>query len=89
MKKIAEKLFLKLGLYGVVRIDFLFDEINNRIYVCEVNTIPGSLAFYFFKKNKIISNDLVEKLINIAYRNYRKKCVKQEFIVNILDKNNS
>ena len=89
MKKIAEKLFLNLGLYGVVRIDFLFDESNNKIYVCEVNTIPGSLAFYFFKKNKIISNDLIEKLIGIAYRNHRKKCVKQDFIVNILDKNNS
>jgi len=89
IKAIAEKIFVKLGLYGVVRIDFLFDEKTNKIYVCEVNAIPGSLAFYFFKKNKIIVNDLVEKLINIAERNYKKFNIRQDFIVNLLDKNNS
>ena len=87
--KISEKLFVKLGLYGVVRIDFLYDEQNQKAYVCEVNAIPGSLAFYFFKENRILANNLVEKLIKIAEKNYKNNTVRQDFIVNLLDKNNS
>ncbi len=85
IEKLAKKIFVKLGLYGVVRIDFLFDENNNKIYVCEVNSIPGSLAFYLFKKNLIVTNDLIEKLINIAIKNFGKKQIKTDFIVNVLD----
>ena len=89
IRKCAEKLFIKLGLHGIVRIDFLYDEQNKKLYVCEVNAIPGSLSFYFFKKNKIIANDLVEKLIVLAEKNFDKIRIKQEFIANLLDKNNS
>lgn len=86
IKKISEKLFLKLGLFGVVRFDFLYVKDKDKLYVCEVNTIPGSLAFYFFKKNKIVTNDLIEKLIDIAEKNYHKNQIKSEFIVDILSK---
>ncbi len=89
IKRISEKIFVKLGLFGVVRIDFLFDEVNQKLYVCEVNAIPGSLAFYFFKKNRIITNDLLEKLICLAEKNYKKTSIRHDFIVNILDKSNS
>lgn len=85
IKEIAEKLFIKLGLYGVVRIDFLFDEDNQKLYVCEVNAIPGSLAYYFFKKNRIVVNDLIEKLIAVARRNFQKNSINSELIVNLLD----
>lgn len=86
MRKIAEKLFLRLGLFGVVRIDFLFDEKTTRVYVCEVNAIPGSLAFYFFKKNHIVTNDLIEKLIKISCKKLNKKRINQDFIVDLLSK---
>ena len=84
MKQIAEKVFVKLGLFGVVRIDFLYDEVHDKIYVCEVNAIPGSLAFYFFRKNRIVTNDLIYRLIEIAERNYYSSKVKTEFVVDIL-----
>ena len=87
IKSIAEKLFLKLGLFGVVRIDFLYDEKNSRVYVCEVNAIPGSLAYYFFKKNLIVRNDLIEKLIKIAENNYNKNKINSDFVVDLLGKN--
>ena len=86
IKLIAEKLFVKLGLFGVVRIDFLFDERLSKVYVCEVNAIPGSLAYYFFKKNFIVRNDLVEKLIKIAEKNHNKCMINSEFMVDLLDK---
>ena len=37
------------SLSGIVRVDFLYDEKKNVLYVNEVNTVPGSLAFYLFK----------------------------------------
>ena len=84
MKALAEKVFVRLGLYGVVRIDFLYDEESDKIYICEVNAIPGSLAFYFFKKNRIVTNDLILKLITIAERNNKKVSVNPEFVIDVL-----
>ena len=86
IKKIAEKIFTKLGLVGVVRIDFLYSEETGKLYVCEVNTIPGSLAYYFFKKNRVLTNDLVKKLIDIALKNYNTHSPKKEFMVDVLTK---
>ena len=34
---------------GVVRVDFLYDDEEKVLYVNEINTIPGSMAFYLFK----------------------------------------
>ena len=66
MQKYAGRIFEELGLCGVVRIDFLYDEENNKIYVCEVNAIPGSLAYYFFERGKVLINEFIEKLVKIA-----------------------
>ncbi len=86
IKRFAGKIFNKLGLSGVVRIDFLFEEKTGKIYVCEVNAVPGSLAYYFFKENKISTNNLVKKLIDIAEENRVNLCsVKREYLTNILD----
>ena len=40
----------------------LYDLDTEKIYICELNAIPGSLGFYFFKKNRIVTNDLIMKL---------------------------
>lgn len=86
MFNVAKKLFVNLSLHGVVRIDFLYDTKQNKVYVCEVNTIPGSLAFYFFKKNRIVTNDLIERLVFIAEKNFNPNKIKQDYIVDILGK---
>ena len=66
IKHYASLIFEKLNFSGVVRIDFLFNEKEEKLFVCEVNAIPGSLAYYFFSKNQILLNDFVLKLIDIA-----------------------
>ncbi|MDR0856025.1 MAG: D-alanine--D-alanine ligase, partial [Clostridiales bacterium] len=43
----AKKIFLNLGCKGVIRIDFLVDEAG-KVYVNELNTIPGSLSGYLW-----------------------------------------
>lgn len=89
MKKITEKIFLLLNLRGVVRVDFLYDTITDKIYVCEVNTIPGSLAYYFFPKNRVICNNLIEKLIDSASKSNDKQKINYDYIVDVLSENNS
>ena len=86
LQNYAEKIFVNLGLSGVVRIDFLYDEQNDKVYVCEVNAIPGSLAYYFFNGNNILANNLTLKLIETAEWN-KKKALKfrEEYSTSILD----
>lgn len=64
----AKLLFKNLNLKGVVRFDFIISE--NKVYLNEVNTIPGSLAFYLFKPLNIKYNGLINLLIKNAYENY-------------------
>ena len=45
---IAKEVYAKLSLSGVVRIDFLLDIDTEKVYLNEINNIPGSLAYYLF-----------------------------------------
>ncbi len=86
IKKIASKIFKNLKLVGVVRIDFLFNEESNKLYVCEVNSVPGSLAYYFFEGTKIVLNDFVERLVKISEVAWNDRAkINKEFVTNILD----
>ena len=44
---------------GVIRVDFLMDE-EGEIYINEINTIPGSLAFYLFGNMREVCCELIE-----------------------------
>lgn len=52
-----------LDLKGVVRVDYLFDPTTKSLYLNEINTIPGSLAFYLFEPLGISYVELVKDLI--------------------------
>lgn len=66
VKRLIEKLTIKtcrvLECDGVVRVDFLMDS-DGKLYVNEVNTIPGSLAFYLFGSMKEIVFELADAAI--------------------------
>ena len=49
VQSLTEKVYKLFDCKGIVRVDFLFDEKTEILYVNEINTIPGSLAFYLFK----------------------------------------
>lgn len=49
VSKLTEKVYKLFDCKGIVRIDFLYDEVSKVLYVNEINSIPGSLAFYLFK----------------------------------------
>lgn len=73
IKKLAIETFQTLGCAGVSRIDFLLDQSTNGIYVNEINTIPGSLSFYLWEATDKNFNQLVNDLIDTAFKNYREK----------------
>ncbi|MBP3431581.1 MAG: D-alanine--D-alanine ligase [Clostridia bacterium] len=79
IKKMTEKAYKILGCSGVVRIDFLFDEKAETLFVNEANTIPGSLAFYLFKD--IPFKELVNALIDESFVELR----IEESLIKIFD----
>ena len=58
---------------GLIRIDFLVDDKNKKIYVNEVNTIPGSLSFYLWLAKKKMPSELLDNLIDLAIKDYQKQ----------------
>ncbi len=62
-----------IGASGVLRIDFLYDDEEGKLYLNEINTIPGSLAFYLWKTKGLEYKDLIDKLITLALQRYRIK----------------
>jgi len=70
---IAQKCYKSLGLFGICRFDFILTQ-DNKVYLNEVNTIPGSYAFYLFeplKKNfQVILED---QIAEAKIRNIQKK----------------
>ena len=72
----AVETFKALNCDGVARIDFMIDEKDNKIYVNEINTIPGSLSFYLWEATGISFGQLTERLLEIAFSRKRDSSFK-------------
>lgn len=84
--EVAERAFKALGSSGCCRIDFLIDEKAKKVYVNEINSIPGSLAFYLWEAKGVSYTSLLDDMINIAVKDYKKRCSKtHSFDSNILE----
>ena len=55
-----------LGCSGIARVDFLIDSNSNKVYVNEVNTLPGSLYAHNWKKSGVSGVELVNTLIDLS-----------------------
>ena len=89
VKEMSKKVFKDINLSGVVRIDFLIDSKTKKVYVNEVNTIPGSLSFYLWEASNKQYKDLLDEIISLAIRNYKRKKKKTfSFDTNILSNYN-
>lgn len=73
IREISCNVFRAVNFSGIVRIDYLMDSKKKKLYVNEVNTIPGSLSFYLWDKNKKDYTKLLDELINIAIKDYKNK----------------
>lgn len=85
IKDTSKKVFRFLGASGVVRIDYLYDKKAKKYYVNELNSIPGSLSFYLWTPLNKEYDELLDDMINIAVKRYKKKLRKTSvFESNIL-----
>lgn len=71
IRTLACEIFKAIGANGVVRIDFIIDTETNKVYANEINTIPGSLAFYLWEATGVPYKELLTKLINLAFKRQR------------------
>ena len=71
IRDLAVKAFQVLGCSGVARIDFMIDGETGMLYLNELNTIPGSLAFYLFEPLGIEYSALIDRIIDLAMKKTR------------------
>ncbi|MCH5272950.1 MAG: D-alanine--D-alanine ligase [Lachnospiraceae bacterium] len=86
VRSLAVKAFRCLGCNGVSRIDFMIDEENGELYLNEINTIPGSLAFYLWEPLGVSYKELLDRLIKLALKRKRdEENLVFTFSTNLLD----
>lgn len=73
IQRLAKETFKVLGCSGISRIDFLIDQEINKIYVNEINTIPGALSWYLFEASGKEFSDILEEAIDVAIRRYSER----------------
>lgn len=73
IQRLAMEAFRAVDCAGIARVDFLLDEPNGKIYVNEINTMPGSLAFYLWEPSGIPFPALIDRLIEIARARHRER----------------
>lgn len=73
---LAGETFRVLSCHGVSRVDMIIDKGNRKIYVNEINTIPGSLSFYLWEATGISFGKLMDKLVELALKRKREMSMK-------------
>ena len=73
VQQLAVQTFKALGCLGVARVDFLNDRSTGELWVNEINTIPGSLAFYLWKEVGLDFPALMDELIRLAFKRHRER----------------
>ncbi len=68
VEELAVEAFKALDCKGVARIDFLYDKAADELYIGEINTIPGSLAFYLWEGRGISFERMIDMMVEYAFR---------------------
>lgn len=86
VRDLAVKAFKALGCNGVSRIDFMIDEDTGKLYFNEINTIPGSLAFYLWEPIGVSYKELLDRMIQLSLKRVRtEESLTFTFDTNILN----
>lgn len=71
IRQMAVRAFQCLGCSGVARIDFMIDKETDKVYLNEINTIPGSLSFYLWEPLGLKYTQLLDRMIQLALKRFR------------------
>lgn len=70
-RHLAGETFRVLSCHGVSRVDLIIDDATGKVYVNEINTIPGSLSYYLWEAAGLSFEDLMDKLVKLALKRRR------------------
>jgi len=71
IEDLAKRVFIAIDCSGNSRVDFLLD--GDKIYVNEINTLPGSIAFYLWEGKGYPIKKLIDEMIEIAIKVHNEK----------------
>lgn len=87
MSKLAKDAFIALECSGLSRVDFFWDEQSDKLYINEINTLPGftpvSMYPMLFKEVGVSYSTLIDTLIELAFEKYT---IKQQNQIIEIDK---
>ncbi len=66
IQNMSREIFRMMDGKGVVRIDYMFDRDSGKLFITEINTIPGSLAFYLWEYDGMRYRELIDRMIGYA-----------------------
>ena len=66
IQQLSIRIFNSMDCKGVVRIDYMFSPEDHQVYITEINTIPGSMAFYLWEPCDLPFSGLVDELVAYA-----------------------
>jgi D-alanine-D-alanine ligase len=77
VQEMAVRAFQAVDCSGLARVDFLMDPKSNKIYLNEINTMPGFTSISMYPKLWAASGleypDLIDRLIELAFERYEEK----------------
>ena len=73
IQEMSRTIFRLLDCKGVVRIDYMFDRKSEKTYITEINTIPGSLAFYLWENAGMPYSSLIDRMVCCAVKAHEDK----------------
>ena len=73
IQEMSRTIFRLLDCKGVVRIDYMYDRESEKIYITEINTIPGSLAFYLWENAGVPYTELIDRMVRCAEKAHEDK----------------
>lgn len=84
-QELARSAFLAIDASGMSRVDLLLDDQTRTLYVNEINTIPGSLAFYLWEATGLGFSALLDEMVALALKRSREQsALTHSFDTNLL-----
>ncbi|MBN1592313.1 MAG: D-alanine--D-alanine ligase [Candidatus Coatesbacteria bacterium] len=81
IRNCAVRAFKLLDISGMARVDFLMDRSTKRVYLNELNTIPGftSISMYpkLWEASGVPYSELIDKLIELAFERHKEKSMRR------------
>ena len=73
IQELSKRIFTLMDCKGVVRIDYMFDSATQKVYITEINTIPGSLAFYLWEAGGMSYREAIDEMVKFAMAAHKDK----------------